>query len=288
MTEPVAREPGLSVPDLPIPEAPPLRGPRLWLCHWLLAVQFFTRIPITGRVASWAPYSPQALTRSTRFFPLVGIVVGAFGALIYVAAAQILPSNVAVVLSMCATIWITGAFHEDGWADFCDAFGTSSDREKTLLIMTDSRIGAYGAIGLIMMLGLKLHLLLALDEAWMVSTLICAHAISRGWAVVIMRTLPYAKPQDDSKSKPIAQALRGDDALMAWLFALLPAALLAWWIDSVLSIACGLVLSALGTIWMARTMAKRLQGYTGDGLGATQQLTEVLFLIGVLAWWEAS
>jgi adenosylcobinamide-GDP ribazoletransferase len=287
MTEPTAPEPVVRPTDVAGLPAPPLRGPRLWLCHWLLAVQFFTRIPVTGRLASWAPYSAQALTRSTRFFPLVGIVVGAFGALIYMAAAQVLPGNVAVVLSMCATIWITGAFHEDGWADFCDAFGTSSDREKTLLIMTDSRIGAYGAIGLIMMLGLKLHVLLALDETWMVSTLICAHAISRGWAVVIMRALPYAKPMDDSKSKPIAQALRGDDALMAWMFALLPAVMLAWWIDSVLSIACGFILSALGTVWMARIMARRLQGYTGDGLGATQQLTEVLFLIGVLAWWEA-
>ena len=117
----------------------------------LVAVQFLTRVP----VPRWVGFKASWLNECARHLPLVGLGIGAFGALIWCAAAQVWPPTVAVLLSMVATVWLTGGFHEDGLSDTCDALGGAVSRDKALLIMKDSRIGAYGAISLVLMLGLK-------------------------------------------------------------------------------------------------------------------------------------
>jgi adenosylcobinamide-GDP ribazoletransferase len=249
---------------------------------WLLAVQFFTRIPVAGRLGDWLDFSPQSLTRCTRYFPLVGLVVGAIAAAVYIAASLILTTEVAIVLSVVSTIWITGAFHEDGWADTCDALGTHAGRKRLLEIMTDSRIGAYGAIGLVMMLHLKVSVLFGIDEAWVAAATVCAHSVSRGFAVVIMRTLPYAKPDDESKAKPLAIGLQAKDAWVAWCLAAAAPMALIWYTLEPWPVLWGLGFAAVGTALIRRRLRQRLSGYTGDTLGATQQVSEVLFLMGFL------
>ncbi|WP_347555217.1 adenosylcobinamide-GDP ribazoletransferase [Robbsia sp. KACC 23696] len=157
-----------------------------------IAFGYFTRFPVPHGVG----YSDARLARSGRYFPLVGAVVGALGALVFAIGSHFWPLSVALLLSMAATLLATGALHEDGLADCCDAFGGAYRRADVLRILKDSRIGVFGAVGLIVTLTLKWQALLGLTIggpgvvcAWM----IIAHAASRAGAIVFTATLDYAR-----------------------------------------------------------------------------------------------
>src|SRR5690606_19624758 len=109
------------------------------LRHFLLALQFFTRVPVTGRLAAWVGYSPAMLRASAAHFPGVGWLVGGVAAGVFLLAQAGLPPLAAALLSTAATVWMTGAFHEDGLADTADGLGGSAERERALQIMKDSR-----------------------------------------------------------------------------------------------------------------------------------------------------
>ncbi len=128
--------------------------------HYLLAVQFFTRIPVTGRLADWVGYSPAMLRASSAHFPGVGWLVAALAAGVYAAlhfglGAQPFAPLVAAVFCTLATVLMTGGFHEDGLSDVTDGLGGSYDRERALDIMKDSRIGAFGAMALVLVLTVR-------------------------------------------------------------------------------------------------------------------------------------
>jgi adenosylcobinamide-GDP ribazoletransferase len=252
----------------------------------LIALQFYTRIPITGKLAQWSDYSPVRLSISTRYFTLVGIAVGTICAATYWVAHLFLPNSVAVVLSIAVGVLITGAFHEDGWADFCDAFGGYNSRSKTLEIMTDSRIGSYGAIGLTLLLLLKLMTLHGLSPVMTVTAVLIMHPLSRAFACCMMITLPYAKPEDASKAKPIAQDLTKTDIAIAIAVAIIFAAtalFLTIQAGEIRAINSLLAITFMALAWwrLRSLMNARLQGYTGDTLGATQQLTECVGYVGL-------
>jgi adenosylcobinamide-GDP ribazoletransferase len=115
---------------------------------FFIALAYFTRLPVPG----WVAFAPEKLGQAARFLPLVGWLVAAIGAAVFWLAAQVLPVDIAVVLSMAATVRVTGAFHEDGWADTCDGLGGGWTKARVLEIMKDSRIGSFGAIGLVLLL----------------------------------------------------------------------------------------------------------------------------------------
>ena len=150
------------------------------------ALGFFTRLP----VPAWVPWSSERMHHAARYFALVGWVVGGAGALGYLALAWLLPPAVAVVLSMALTIRLTGAFHEDGLADTCDGLGGGLDRDRALAIMKDSRIGSYGAIGLVLALLLKALALVNLGvdaDMPVILALLAAHPLSRLAPVTLMK-----------------------------------------------------------------------------------------------------
>ena len=248
------------------------------------ALGFFTRLP----VPAWVPWSPERLNQAARYFPLVGWVVGAIGALSYLALAQVLPTSLAVILSMAVTIRATGAFHEDGFADTCDGLGGGWDKAQVLTIMKDSRIGSYGTVGMVLMLLAKAAALVELARAGAhgltgmlpgtAVALLVAHPLSRLASTSLIHWLPYVREDETSKSKPLAKRLTPAELIIAAVFGLLPLALLA-----PLDIACVLVTVSAVTIWSARMFVRRLGGYTGDLLGATQQLTELACYLGLLA-----
>ena len=245
---------------------------------FFIALQFFTRMPIPR----WVGFEPSWLHQSSRYFPLVGCVVAAIAAAVYAAAALILPAPVAAVLSTAASIYITGAFHEDGFADTCDGFGGGLTPERVLEIMKDSRVGAYGAIGIACMLGLKCTTLAMLPPASAIAALFLAHPLSRLAATSLIWRMEYARAE--GKAKPMAQQMSGREFGIAALTALLPAALLA--ISGAVSltmIGASLLAAALATIWFARLFQRRIGGYTGDCLGAVQQLAEVAIYLTILA-----
>lgn len=248
---------------------------------FFIALQFFTRLPIPR----WVGFEAAWLHHASRYFPLVGLVVAGIAAAVYALAALVLPSPVAVLLSTTAGIYATGAFHEDGFADMCDGFGGGHTRERVLEIMKDSRIGAYGAIGILLLLLTKVATLAYLPEAGVLAALFVAHPASRLMATALIWRMEYARAE--GKAKPMAQEMRAGEFAIAALTAAVPVVVVAagGWISAT-ALACGLLGMVLAGVWLARKCAARLGGYTGDCLGAVQQLSEAVFYLCVLAAWS--
>ncbi len=261
------------------------------LRHFLLALQFFTRIPVTGALANWVGYSPAMLRESAGHFPGVGWVVGAVGALVFGLALKLLPGQAgifaAALLCVIATVYLTGAFHEDGLADVADGLGGGRERERTLEIMRDSRIGAFGAIALVLALGLKVALLAVLAERneWGSACLavLSAHVLSRTAPLFVMRSLPYAAGEA-GKSKPLADAVSGASFVIGLCWAM-PALVLVAWTQGLTALLSVCALVACVTAWAGWRFARRLQGFTGDCLGAVQQLSELAVYLALAAQW---
>ncbi len=248
---------------------------------FFIALQFFTRIPIPR----WVGFEPDWLHHASRYFPAVGWVVAAVTAGVYLLAQRVWPQSVAVLLSTVAGIWLTGAFHEDGFADVCDGFGGGLTPERVLDIMRDSRVGAYGAIGIGLMLLLKVTLLAHLPASWVAPALLLAHPCSRLLSCSLIWRLEYAR--QEGKAKPLAQHMSNGEFLLATLTVALPLALLLYW-QALPWQACvqAAVLMLLATVWLARLFVRRIEGYTGDCLGSIQQLSEVACYLGLLAQWR--
>ncbi|MDO9051218.1 MAG: adenosylcobinamide-GDP ribazoletransferase [Methylotenera sp.] len=256
--------------------------------YFLLAVGFFTRLP----VPNFNNFYEDELNYSAKYFPLVGVIVGMVGAGAFTLAAKVLPSSIAILVSMAATIYITGAFHEDGLADSADGLGGGSDRERILTIMQDSRLGTYGAVALFLMLFAKFQVLNALPIYFLPFILIVGHAFSRLCALYVMADLSYVKVS--GKAKPLATKVDATDLTVATLFGLSPIPFLYWnfspfilnandWLW--LGVYC-LLPVAIVWIWWRNKIKHWLGGYTGDCLGAMQQITELAFYFGLLAWYQ--
>ena len=261
--------------------------------EYLLAVQFFTRIPITGPLADWIGFSPELQRASAAHFPGVGMLVGGFAAGAYALLLALLPDStftplVAAVLSTAATVWLTGGFHEDG-------LGGSHEREHALDIMKDSRLGAYGAIALVLALLAKVALLAILGsvegaptgwdetpfDGWYICTaLFTGHVVSRGLPLLLIYLLPHVGNTAASKSRPLAGQITRASLLLAFLWCLVALAAASYVLDAVnLTVACSFAVLAL--LWMGRLFKRRLQGFTGDCLGAAQQVCEIAFYFGL-------
>lgn len=238
---------------------------------WCQAVMFFTRLPLPSSGA----WDPADLQRSSTYFPLVGWLVGAVAASAWWLALSVWPPQVASGISLAATLLLTGAFHEDGFADVCDGFGGGYTKERVLEIMRDSRVGAFGAIGVVMMLGLKWQAVAALPPLLAPAVLLAAHAVSRGAAISLQATLRYVR-EEAGKAKPLATDLRGARLAVALAFAVAPLALLPWRFAWAL-------LPVVATRWfLGAWFRRRIGGYTGDCLGAAQQVCELVFYLAVL------
>lgn len=236
---------------------------------------FLTRIPCP----SWIDHSEERLNRSVAYFPLVGVIVGGICAMVFLVANRLFSREISVVLCIIAGVLVTGAFHEDGFADFCDGFGGGWTKEKILEIMKDSRIGAFGTIALILLFLLKYHVMIDLNSARLPALLIAGHSISRMFPVWIMKFLPYVRDVS-AVTKPIGVLTHSLDMVAATLFGLVPLAYFGR-----LYMLIPAVASAVTALLMALYMRKWIGGYTGDCLGAVQQVSEVVFYGATLAIW---
>lgn len=242
---------------------------------FLLSVSYFTRLPVAGLVE----YSEAGLERASGWFPFVGWLVAAVAVGVLLLAAQALPLEVAILLSMAAGILFTGAFHEDGLADTADGFGPVADREKALAVMKDSRLGTFGALGLGLVLAIKFLALSHFGTANAAAVaLAVAHPLSRLGVVAVVATQPYVS-QSASRSRAVAQRLPAGGWLIALPAALLPLAVFVSW--PVALIALGVMVLITGLLGVA--YRRRFGGYTGDTLGALQQISEIGVLLTLLA-----
>jgi adenosylcobinamide-GDP ribazoletransferase len=238
------------------------------------AVTFYSRLP----GPNWVDYSGEQLNRASGYFPFIGYLVALWCYGTYLLFSQFLPHDVSMLISMVSGILFTGAFHEDGFADLCDGFGGGFTQADILRIMKDSRLGTYGVCGLLFMLLMKWQSLSALPIAWLCISLFVAHSLSRAWAISLIMVLPYVQEDAHSKAKPIAKQWFKQDMLLAWAVALAP----LYWLP--LSMVAGLLCMGFATFVVTRQWYKqRLAGYTGDALGASQQVHEIFIYLFLLA-----
>lgn len=243
----------------------------------LQAVAFLTRLPIPA----WVPYDDQTQHRLLGHLPLVGLGIGLFSAAIYGLAQSLWPPLLAVMISTIATLLLTGALHEDGLADCCDGIGGGWTVERRLAIMKDSCLGSYGAVGLFAALATKLATLTLFDPLQFLLAVIVAHSASRCAAVACMRHLHYVRLQENSKVHPIVQNLPSGTWHRAWV-----STALITMVALPIAHALGLFLG----LWLLLKLCqhffqKTLGGYTGDVLGAIQQLSELSIYLYLAALW---
>ena len=270
--------------------------------QYLLSLQYFTRIQLPGRLAAWVGWCPIMLRASTAHFPGVGLLVGSLVALFTWVLLLLLPATasaslVAAALGTALSVRLTGALHEDGLSDVADGLGGSYDRNRSLEIMKDSHIGAFGAVTLMLALLCKVALLGLLGElsaSLLVAALILAPVVSRTWPLLTIRLLKNVSDPARSKSKLMADQIstRALVTGFVWLFLVLAVAVYGQAATNFIALdlsnagllqalAIALVASLLAWAWMTRWFARRLGGYTGDCLGATQQVCELAFYLGL-------
>jgi adenosylcobinamide-GDP ribazoletransferase len=245
------------------------------LQRMLAALQYFTRVP----VPAWVGHGQALLDDAARYFPAVGLLVGGTGALVLVGTGRLWPMPVAVVLSLVATMLVTGAFHEDGLADSADGLGGGLSRSRALEIMKDSRIGVFGAAALALVLLLKFAMLSSLPIEAAAMAMIAGHVVSRLGAVLIMATLGYVRDTPDSRSKPLVQRVSGLSVVVGGITGALAVAPLG-----ARGAVAAFVVLVVCLAWR-QYLKRRLDGYTGDCLGAAQQLGECSFYLVCTAGW---
>ncbi|MDD1613344.1 MAG: adenosylcobinamide-GDP ribazoletransferase [Methylococcaceae bacterium] len=239
---------------------------------FLLALSFYTRLP--GPQSQDYTKLPQAVF----YLPLVGWLVGGITAASYYLADLLWPQATAVVLALIIGVFLTGAFHEDGFADVCDGFGGGWGKQRILEIMKDSYIGVYGALGLLLIFLLKISLLGGMLPAAVPLVLLAGHCISRLPPLLLMQRYDYAR-NNDSKASGAVFKLKLQKLAVATAIALLPLALLP-------ALCVLAIIPVLAVNWyLGRYFHRYIGGYTGDCLGASQQIAETVFYLSVSALW---
>lgn len=240
------------------------------------AVMFLTRLP-TGSLGSG---DPAELVHATRYFPLVGLIIGMLLAASLAVLQQLLPASVAVALMLLLSVRLTGAFHEDGLADVADSAGAFGVDRK-LEIMRDSRVGTYGSLALILLIVIKL---LSLWELWLLAPALClavlvsAHVLSRWSSVCLMALVDYARPE--AANKVIAEGVDRRCLVNSSLCAALALLPLALWQSMALYLL--FPVAGLTVLVAARQFRQAFGGITGDCLGAANQMVEVSVFLSVL------
>ena len=258
----------------------------------LLAMQFFTRVPLPAAWARWADYSPTRMHAAIALMPAAGWLVGGVAATVFAVVLQlwgtpwmwrnapVLLVGLAAVLSTAATVWLTGGMHEDGLSDVADAFFGSASPEQALQIMKDPRVGNYAVLALVLVLLIKVGLLSALallHRPALLYLLVVAHVISRFFPLLLPNRLPHVGLDGQSKTRKVAGEISGLRLVPGALCCLplaagyaLPDGPKLLWVVCLCAVVAGAVARAMQG-WFGR----RLQGFTGDCLGATQQLCEL-------------
>jgi len=246
-----------------------------------IATMFFTRIPV-GIING---YSDDKLSQSNRYFSTVGLLLAIILAMFSTLLNGVFSNELTVALLIALSLLLTGAFHEDGLADMADGIGGGYTVEKRLAIMKDSRIGTYGTVTLVTCLLIKFHALVHLIEAELLFvSLLLGYSLSRGVAASLIYDTDYVSEESASKSKPLATKQSAKDLFICLAVGISPVFLLSSQ-GFFFSLVTTLVFSLVLFRWFARRwLNSRIGGYTGDCLGAVQQITELVIYLSILAW----
>jgi adenosylcobinamide-GDP ribazoletransferase len=261
-----------------------MSAPSPWWVPPVLAVQFLTRLPMRSTAQLTQDQVAVGLVRAVAWFPLVGALVGAITAAVALAALHMWPTIVAVLLALILEARLTGAFHEDAVADFCDAFGGGITTEDVRRIMKDSRVGSYGALGLILGVGLRAALTYAALEtlpAITAATAIIAAACFGRLLVVALMAFVAPAAGGGGLAKDVGSGV-GSHTLMLALVTAVPG-LLGLALLQPLALLAALGMAALFLLWFKRLLLRRIGGSTGDCLGFAAYAGQLILLLAVTA-----
>ena len=241
---------------------------------FLIAMQFMTRLPVPGGI----PYSPDALAKSTVFFPAIGLLVGSGGAALYFLLSPHVTRDVIVVLILVYLVGVTGGLHEDALGDAADGFGGGHEKDRVLAIMRDSRLGSFGAIAITLGLLARFVFLVNLAPGRFIGVLIAGQVLGRWTALPLSFFLPSARDNETGQGKLLARNITalslGAGTLLAFVIVVIALRSTALWAVSI----AAAIAAASGFYYR-----RRIGGITGDCLGATTQLTEIaIYLMGVV------
>lgn len=252
----------------------------------IAAITFFTRIPLWRMVN----VSKQDYEHVVPLWPLMGWLTGGVMALVFWLSQMVFPVSVSIILSLGARVFLTGALHEDGFADFWDGFGGGTDRERTLAIMKDSHIGTYGVLSLIVYYIILWSTLTALMPRMGTPLLFVAvDSLCKYLSSTIIIFLPYARTEAAAKNQLVYAQVSLWEKIYSLMFALIPLAILPFTqtvytpIALFINIGYTCVAAIIVAIVLFILMHKRIQGYTGDCCGATFIILETVFYLVLLA-----
>ena len=240
-----------------------------WLVDFRTAVAFLTRLPMPHPDGAM----PPNFVRAQRMFPVVGALIGAAVGLLCLGLRHAgVPDLAAAALALGGSAILTGALHEDGLADVADGFGGGRNLEAKLEIMRDSRLGTYGAVGLLVSFAAKLSALAAIPDSHVVPALIAAHALARGILPAMSMNLPYARK--DGLARKAGQPDAAISAMAGGLALVIALLSLSW--SNALFAALAAGLCGVCMAWLAM---RQIGGQTGDVLGGAEQVSETAILV---------
>ena len=251
--------------------------------QWVLfcyTLSFFSRCPIVKSIT----FKEYPFHLGNAYFPLLGVLIALLSFIAYYFAHSLFNDAISIIFMLLAGVLLTGAFHEDGFADCCDAFGGGYNKQQRLAIMKDSQIGSYAVVGLIVLFSLKINVLISLAEKGELAfllALISAASLSRLSTLYIMQFSDYARAGSVSKSSSSSQRLPLRYFITATLFTLLT--LSGFSISWMLTV---IALVSISTLLCYLYFNNKIAGYSGDCLGFLQQLNELLILLALLALYQ--
>ena len=256
-----------------------------WWMPPLLAIQFLTRIPVPGLSRLHSDDVAAGLVRAVGWFPLAGGLVGAISAAVLVLTDGLWPRAVAVIITLIVEARLTGAFHEDAVADFCDGFGGGQTPTRIHEIMKDSRIGAYGTVGLNLAIGLRAALLWALPVGFVVPALIASASFGR-WLAVVPKALLSSPPGIEGVASEIVSGTSARQLAVASLVAF-PFLLPIVWLRPEAALLT-IIAAAAFIWWFCRFLMRHLGGVTGDCLGFAVYSGQLIVLLCMTSTWPAA
>jgi len=233
------------------------------------ALSFFTRIPFP----KWAKFEKAYQHEAVKYFSIAGIIIGGLSGLVFALCYWVLPFHLSLILCMVFTTLFTGALHEDGFMDVCDGFGGGWTKDRILEIMKDSLVGAFGISGILFLVLTRFFGMASLSPGDLPVVLIITHSLSRTLAGSLVNSHAYART-DNSKAKDYAHKLSAGNQVFLWITGILPLLLL-----QDIKFFLILIPAFLTKFFLGRYFQKWIGGYTGDCIGATQQVVEVVIYI---------
>ena len=247
-----------------------------WLHAFRASFTFLTRIPVGG-----FPYPPKTWEWISIWFPLVGALLGGLQALVWMGLDGHSDATRAII-AVTVGILVTGGFHEDGLSDSVDALGGAYDRENVMRILKDSRVGAFGALALILALMLKVSLLV--DLGWLAPVgLVLGQSLSRALPVIQLGLQSYARRDDpQSKSRDVARSGRWQALIATCWVGVIAWSAWSWGVSSVAIIGALSAMLVVGVV-LGFYFQRRAGGLTGDFMGALQQISELGILMALVS-----